>query len=84
MANMKLTYVNGQAMTLKQLSDKYDVSYSTIKRYYANGLTGKKLLQKLTSKTEGFTYRNKVFKNKLAAAKYFNIPKSTLYQKTSN
>lgn len=85
MANFKFIQIDKTLYNLKEFSKTYNLSYSTVRKYYRLGLRGDDLLAKAKLVTQsGLQVSEKHFNSKLAASKYLQIPKSTFYRKLKN
>lgn len=85
MANIKFIQINNKLYSLRDFSTTYNLSYTTVRKYYHQGFRGNSLLRKAKEVAQtNFEVSNKQFKSKFEAAKYFQIPKSTFYRKLKN
>lgn len=82
MVNAKTVNIQNTTYTLKGFSDTYNLSYSTVRKYYKKGYRGLNLLSKVRPlgskqiKINGTTYVNRK-----QAAEALNVPLSTFYAK---
>lgn len=82
MSNTHISYIANKPFTLTQLAKNYNVSYSTVRKWYKRGYRNEQLLQKsLQSKQPTVKIGKKEFENRLGAAKKLGISKSTFYRK---
>lgn len=83
MANKHVTYIDNEPYTLTQLAKRFNISYTTIRRWYKKGYRNEQLLQKsLKSKRPIVKIGNKEFNNRLDASKALGVSKSTFYRQS--
>lgn len=75
-------YVNidGHIYSLYKFAQHYHLSYSKATRYYQQGLRDQELLDRL-QQPSGVIIGDHYFKNLVAAAKYYGVPISTIYER---
>lgn len=81
---MKSVLIGNNAYCLSTFAKEYGFSYSTVRSYYHKGYRNLELLNVLNSNKnldhKPIKFKGKIFKSKLQAANYFDIPTATFYR----
>lgn len=79
---MKSVRISGVTYSLSDFAKQYDLSYTTVVRYYSKGFRNRLLLEQCEKVMhKKIKIGSKVYKSKNAAAKSLGISKSTFYRK---
>ncbi len=85
MANIKTVIIKNKIYSLREFAEKFDLSYTTVRRYYKQGYRNQSLLSVVSQKKRTSVVLNGVeYDNAFQASKRLKIPKSTFYRHLNN
>ena len=85
MTNAKYVFIGIHKYNLKELSKQYNLTYSSVKKFYNLGYRNNLLLEKAKKAARpAYRLNGNLFHSRNEAAKYYQIAKSTLYRKANS